>query len=57
MTSGRNFDIRHPEKVRVGADSLIIFTLVSDDPDLYDKWETVSLPLVESLSHLEAKVS
>ena len=37
ITSGRNFEIRHPEMVRVGADSVIIFTTVSDDPEIYDK--------------------
>ncbi len=57
MTSGRTFEIRHPEMVRVGADSLILFTWVSNNPDIYDRWETVSLSLVESLTPLEAKAS
>jgi hypothetical protein len=39
MNSGRTFDIRHPEMVRVGRRDLLIFTLVSDAPDVYDRWE------------------
>ena len=53
MTSGRTFEIRHPEMLRVGMNSMIIFTFVSDDPWLYDRWETVSLMLVEFVTHLE----
>lgn len=54
MTSGRTFDIRHPEMIRVGRNSLIIFSFVSDDPTLYDRWDTVSLILIESVSHQES---
>jgi hypothetical protein len=57
MNSGRKYDIRHPEMVRVGRDFLILFTLVSDDPDVVDRWETVSLLLVEAISHLDAQVA
>ena len=57
MTSGRTFEIRHPEMIRVGMNSMVIFTYVSDSPDLYDKWETVSLMLIESITHLEAPVA
>lgn len=57
MTSGRTHEIRHPEMVRVGRDFVIIFTFVSDSPDLVDHWETVSLLLVESISHLDAQVA
>jgi hypothetical protein len=53
MTSGRMFEIRHPEMLRVGMNSMIIFTFISDNADLYDGWETVSLMLVESVTHLE----
>lgn len=54
MTSGRTFDIRHPEMVKVGRSSLIVFTFVSDEPDIYDRWNTVSLMLIESVTHHEA---
>jgi hypothetical protein len=57
MTSGRKYEIRHPEMIRLGRDFVIIFTNVSDSPDLVDRWETVSLLLVESISHLDAQVA
>jgi hypothetical protein len=54
MAGGRTYDIRHPEMVRVGTDSLIVFTFVSDDPEIYDRWETVSLVLIESIAYPES---
>jgi hypothetical protein len=57
MNSGRTFDIPHPEMVRLGKRDLLIFTFVSDSPDVYDRWENVSLLLVESLAPLETSVS
>jgi hypothetical protein len=57
MNSGRTFDIRHPEMVRVGKRDVLIFTFVSDSPDVYDKWQNVSLVLIESLSPVEAPVA
>ena len=56
MNSGRTFDIPHPEMVRVGRRDVLIFTFVSDSPDVYDRWENVSLILIESLAPLEASV-
>ena len=57
MNSGRTFDIRHPEMVRVGKRDLLIFTFVTDSPNVYDRWENVSLLLIESLSPLETSVA
>jgi hypothetical protein len=57
MNSGRTFDIRHPEMVRVGKRDLLIFTFVSDSPAVYDRWENISLLLIESLSPLETTVA
>lgn len=57
MNSGRTFEIRHPEMVRVGRRDLLIFTFVSDTLNVYDRWESVSLLLIESLSFLEAPVA
>lgn len=54
VAGGRTYEIRHPEMVRVGKNSLIVFTFVSDDPQIYDRWETTSLLLIESLAHLES---
>lgn len=56
MASGESFDVRHPEMVRVGRNSIILFTFVSDQPELYDQWETLSLVLMERISLLDATV-
>lgn len=42
--------------VRVARDCVILFTFVSDNPEVVDRWETVSLLLIESISHLDAPV-
>ena len=57
MNSGRTFDVRHPEMLRVGRDYIILFSFVSDTPDLVDQWQTVSFSLVESIAHLDAQVA
>lgn len=57
MNSGRTFDIRHPEMIGVTKMALVIFSSVSDNPDVYDNWESVSPLLVESISFLETPVT
>ena len=57
MASGRTFDIRHPEMVKVGKSDIVIFSLVTDDPEIHDHWNTVSLLLIELVSHLDTAVS
>ena len=57
MASDRTFEICHPKMVRVGRSSVVIFSYTSDDPEVYDKWDTMSLVLIESISHLEASVA
>ncbi|HUY92325.1 MAG TPA: hypothetical protein VMV10_26525 [Pirellulales bacterium] len=56
MASGRTFDIRHPEMVKVGKSDIVIFSFVSDEPNIYDDWDTVSLVLIESISYLESSI-
>ena len=51
--SGRTYDIRHPEMLWVGGATIIVFTYVSDNPEFYDRWETVSLMMLESIAFLE----
>ncbi len=57
MASGKTFDVRHPEMVRVGKSNLLVFSFASDQPEVFDEWESVSLMLMESISHLETPVS
>jgi hypothetical protein len=57
MASGETFDVRHPEMAKVGRNFLILFSYVSDTPDLLDRWETISVMLMERISHLDTTVT
>jgi hypothetical protein len=57
MNSGSTFDIRHPEMVRVGRRDVLIFSFVSDHPNVYERWENLALLLIESLAPLETPVA
>jgi hypothetical protein len=57
MASGKTFDVRHPEMVRVGKSNLIVCSFVSDQPDVFDEWQSVSLMLIETISPLETQVA
>lgn len=57
MASGKTFDIRHPEMVKVGKSFLLVFSFAPGEPELIDRWETVSLMLIESISHLDMPVN
>ena len=57
MNSGRTFDVRHPEMVKVGRRDILIFSFVSDAAEVYDHWDNISLLLIESISPLEAPVA
>jgi hypothetical protein len=56
LVSGRTFDIRHPEMIKVLQSTILVFKATGDAQDLSDEWETVSLMLMESISHLEVPV-
>ncbi|MBI1832189.1 MAG: hypothetical protein HYR84_12160 [Planctomycetes bacterium] len=53
LNSGRTFEIRHPEMVRVGRSSANIFTFAGEALDPYERMEMVSLLLIESVEPLE----
>jgi hypothetical protein len=55
--SGRTFDIRHPEMVKVFKTYLMVFKDFSNDTDFPEEFEFVSLMLTESISHLDASVA
>lgn len=55
MASGQMFDIRHPEMIAVNRTFALIYTYLSDDPDLAKQREfQVSLLLMESIETLDA---
>jgi hypothetical protein len=55
VASGRTFDIRHPEMIKVLKSNVLVFKSTNDTPEIPDEWESVSLMLTESISHLETK--
>jgi hypothetical protein len=57
MASGRAFDIRHPEMVKVLKAYLMVFKSAGSDAELPEEFETVSLTLTESISYLDASVA
>ncbi len=56
VASGKTFDIRHPETVKVGKTFLLFFSLAEGETEVVDQWESVSLMLIESISHLDVAV-
>ena len=55
--SGRIFEVRHPEFVKLGRSSLTVYSPATADPDGPQRWEEVSLMLVESIASLDAPVN
>jgi hypothetical protein len=54
LNSGRTFDIRHPEMLRVGRSAVNIYTFAGEAADPYERMEMVPLVLIESIEPLEA---
>ena len=54
MASGRTFDIRHPEMIKVAKSQVLVFKTTEDIPEFPEEWESLSLTLTESISYLEA---
>jgi len=52
MASGDTFEVRHPEMVHLGRNNLRLYTHVSNLPENHDRWDTISLMLMERLSHI-----
>jgi hypothetical protein len=57
LNSGRSFDIRHPEMLRVGRSRVNIYTFAGEPTDPYERMEMVSLLLIESVEPVEASRS
>jgi hypothetical protein len=54
LNSGRVFEIRHPEMLKVGRTSAHVYTYASAPEDPYEKVEMISLVLIESIEPIEA---
>ncbi len=51
MASGREFEVRHPEMIEVMKSSVMVYKATGESGS---DWESVSLMLTESVSHLDA---
>ena len=54
LNSGRTFDIRHPEMLRVGRSTLHVYTFIGEPTDPYERVDMISLVLIESVEAIEA---
>jgi len=53
MNSGRTFDVRHPEVLKVGLRSMNYYTYRGDNTDVYMRVEMLSPLLVESVEPID----
>jgi hypothetical protein len=54
LNSGRSFEIRHPEMLRVGRTSVNVYSYAGEPEDPYERMEMISLLLIESVEPLQA---
>jgi hypothetical protein len=56
LNSGKSYDVRHPEMVRVTLSSVLYFH-ATDPEGPAESWVTVSLSLLEHIVHIDAKTA
>jgi hypothetical protein len=54
INSGRTYDVRHPEMVKVSHTQVLVFSYPKGMEDLVEKTEMVGLQLVETIEPLKA---
>jgi len=54
LNSGKSYDVRHPEMVRVTLSSILYFH-ATDPEGPAESWETVSISLLQNIVHVDAK--
>ncbi|MGA7497107.1 MAG: hypothetical protein WBX00_10300 [Isosphaeraceae bacterium] len=54
LNSGRTYEIRHPEMLRVSRSTMHIFSFTGEPEDPFEKMEMVGLVLVERIEPIEA---
>lgn len=55
MASGRTFEIGHPEMIKVGRSSVTVYMRPEAARSQEDRWQEVSLMLLESVEPMEPK--
>jgi hypothetical protein len=56
LNSGRTYEIRHPEMLRVGRSSANIYSYADKPEDPYERMEMVGLVLIERIEPIESPV-
>jgi hypothetical protein len=56
LANTQTFDIRHPEMIELLQSTVLVFKPAGKFQRLSNEWDTVSLMLLESISHLDAPV-
>ena len=57
LNSGRTYEIRHPEMLKVGRSSANIYSYVGQPEDRYERMEMVGLVLIERIEPIESAIS
>lgn len=56
LASGRTFEVYHPEMIKVLKNYVLVFKAADGNSEFPEEFESVSLMLTESISHLESQV-
>jgi hypothetical protein len=56
MSSRRTFEVRHPEMVQVGVNSITVYDVSDDAEEDARHWQKVSLMLIESLEPIDTQL-
>lgn len=57
MASGRTFDIRHPENIRVGENAVVVFEYLSEDDRIFERFKMLGLSLIELIEHIDSPIA
>ena len=57
MVSGRKFDVRHPEMVRIGMNAVVVFYFSDEIDRVYERFHMLGLQLIESIEPLDMPVA
>lgn len=56
MASGRTFDVRHPEMIRVGVNAVVVFQFSEQNGRVFEKFKMLGLQLMESIELIDSPV-
>ncbi len=54
LNSGRTYEIRHPERLKLSRTTMLVFSFAGEPPDVIEKMEMVGLVLIERIEPIEA---